>query len=180
MPITALDRLVDFSAQAIWLYASLWVYVNLVPALIDDRREMLSYYLSAAAICAVGFSIFFFWPTTTPAADIDWARYPFYQPLKTADRGGNAMPSLHACFAIFSALWIDRLLRTMHTHAAWRVFNGLWCVGIFYSTLATKQHVAIDVYAGLLLGLAGYALQIAIARWLRKPAALAASTTISS
>lgn len=180
MPITAVDRFVDFSPQAIWLYASLWVYVNLVPALIDDRREMLSYYLSAAAICAVGFSIFFFWPTTTPAADIDWSRYRWYQHLKTVDRGGNAMPSLHACFAIFSALWLDRTLRTLRTNSGWRIFNGLWCAGILYSTLATRQHVAIDVCAGLVLGLAGYALQMVIARWLRKSAELAASATITS
>lgn len=180
MPITAVDRLIEFSPQAIWLYASLWVYVNLVPALIDDRLEMLIYYLSAAAICAVGFSVFFFWPTTTPAADIDWSLYPLYEHLKTVDRGGNAMPSLHACFAIFSALWIDRTLRTLGTNSGWRIFNGLWCAGILYSTMATRQHVAIDVGAGLALGLAGYALQIAIDRWLRKSAVLAASATIPS
>jgi len=180
MPITAADRWVSFSAQAIWPYASLWIYVNLVPALIDDRREMLSYYLSAGAICAVGFSVFFFWPTTTPAADIDWSHHPLYQHLKTVDRGGNALPSLHACFAIFSALWLDRMLRAMRVNAGWRIFNALWCAGILYSTLATRQHVAIDVYAGLILGLAGYALQMAIARWLRKPAPLAANAEIIS
>jgi membrane-associated phospholipid phosphatase len=37
------------------------------------------------------------------------------------------------------------------------IFNGAWCIGIVYSTLATRQHVAVDVLAGLLLGaLAAY------------------------
>ena len=33
-----------------------------------------------------------------------------------------------------------------------RVANWLWCLGILYSTIATRQHVAIDVAAGAVLG----------------------------
>jgi len=54
MPVTAIDRLIGFSPHALWLYISLWVYVNLVPALLDSRRELLVYYLSAGAVCIVG------------------------------------------------------------------------------------------------------------------------------
>ena len=32
------------------------------------------------------------------------------------------------------------------------IFNWTWCTGIIYSTLATRQHVAVDVLAGLMLG----------------------------
>jgi membrane-associated phospholipid phosphatase len=32
------------------------------------------------------------------------------------------------------------------------IFNGVWCIGIVYSSLATRQHVAVDVLAGLVLG----------------------------
>jgi len=35
------------------------------------------------------------------------------------------------------------------------LINACWCVGICYSTLATKQHLLIDVLAGAALGLAG-------------------------
>jgi membrane-associated phospholipid phosphatase len=34
-----------------------------------------------------------------------------------------------------------------------RILNGLWCLAIIYSTLATKQHVALDAAAGAVLGL---------------------------
>ena len=32
------------------------------------------------------------------------------------------------------------------------ISNWAWCIGIVYSTLATLQHVAVDVLAGLALG----------------------------
>jgi len=32
------------------------------------------------------------------------------------------------------------------------ILNWAWCTGIVYSALATRQHVAVDVLAGLVLG----------------------------
>jgi membrane-associated phospholipid phosphatase len=32
------------------------------------------------------------------------------------------------------------------------IFNGVWCIGIAYSAMATRQHLAVDVLGGLLLG----------------------------
>ena len=48
----------------------------------------------------------------------------------------------------------QRLLRYLGAPHWLRALNWLWCLGILYSTLATKQHVAIDLYAGVALGLA--------------------------
>ncbi len=159
MPVTALDRWIAFQPQSLWLYASLWVYVTLVPALQDSRRDLLIYYLSAGAICAIGFTSFLFWPTVTPSAHIDWTQYPMFGPLKAVDHSGNACPSLHASFAVFSGIWLDQLLRQTHAPGRLRVFNVVWGLGILYSTIATRQHVAVDVYAGIVLGVAGAALQ---------------------
>src|SRR5574340_1410169 len=41
MPLTGLDRLVGFKPWAIVPYASLWLYVSLVPMLLGTRRELL-------------------------------------------------------------------------------------------------------------------------------------------
>jgi len=35
------------------------------------------------------------------------------------------------------------------------LLNVAWCLGIVYSTLATKQHVLLDVIPGALLGYFG-------------------------
>ena len=46
--------------------------------------------------------------------------------------------------------------RPPHPAPRWlALINACWCVGICYSTLATKQHLLIDVLAGAALGLAG-------------------------
>ena len=152
MPFTLLDRLIGFEPLAMPLYVSLWVYVSLPPALLATRRQLYAYGLAMAGTCLVGLAIFYFWPTAVPAAAIDWARYPGVDFLKNIDASGNACPSLHVATAFFSGLWLHHLLQRFGAPPWVRLINGLWCVGIIYSTLATRQHVAVDVAAGLLLG----------------------------
>jgi membrane-associated phospholipid phosphatase len=72
--------------------------------------------------------------------------------FKTADAPGNACPSLHAAFAVFTAVWIEHLLREMRAGRLVRALNWLWCLGILYSTLAVRQHVALDALSGAVLG----------------------------
>ena len=54
MPLTAPDRWIGFVPQALPLYASLWLYVSLAPALLADRRELLSFGLGALVLSLVG------------------------------------------------------------------------------------------------------------------------------
>ena len=152
MPITWLDRLIGFQPQALFLYLSLWVYVSLPPALLVTRRELYGYGLAIAGTCLAGLIIFYFWPTAVPAAHIDWARYPDVDFLKSLDAAGNACPSLHVATAVFSGIWLHHLLRRLGAPQWVLLCNGAWCIGIVYSTLATRQHVAVDVLAGLVLG----------------------------
>jgi membrane-associated phospholipid phosphatase len=97
----------------------------------------------------VGLLIFLFWPTAIPRPDS-----AAYRPLIAIDGRGNACPSLHAAFAVFSAICIDRLARRLGDRGLARSLSWLWCLGILYSTLATKQHVAVDMVAGIALGAA--------------------------
>jgi membrane-associated phospholipid phosphatase len=154
MPLTALDRLIAFRPEALLLYASLWFYVSLPPALLTDRRELVSYLLAAIVLSVIGLGIFLFWPTAVPAFALDWPRHSFFSILQKVDASGNACPSLHVAFAVFSACWFHRLLRLMHAGRIAQATNWAWCVGILYSTIATRQHVAIDVAAGAMLGAA--------------------------
>jgi membrane-associated phospholipid phosphatase len=55
--------------------------------------------------------------------------------------------------AMFTAIWVDYLLRHVQVPGVMRVLNGGWFVAITYSTLAIKQHVALDALAGVLLGI---------------------------
>ena len=157
MPITSLDRLIGFQPLALPMYLSLWVYVSLPPALLATRRELYGYGLAMTGTCLAGLIVFYFWPTVVPAADIDWTQYPGVNFLKSMDASGNACPSLHVATAGFSGIWLHHLLRRFGAPPWLLIFNWGWCIGIVYSALATRQHVAVDVLAGLALGgLAAY------------------------
>ena len=97
-----------------------------------------------AVLALTGLGIFLLWPTKVASQGTGF--------LKTVDLGGNACPSLHAAFAVFSATCIGRLLRSLGLPGSAQVLSWLWCGAILYSTLATKQHVLLDLIAGSLLG----------------------------
>ena len=155
MPVTLLDHLIGFQPLALPLYLSLWFYVSLPPALLATRRELYGYGMAMAGTCLIGLIVFYYWPTAAPAADINWALYPDVNFLKNMDASGNACPSLHVATAIFSGIWLHHLLRRFGTPLWMLIFNWTWCIGIIYSTVATRQHVAVDVVAGLVLGVLG-------------------------
>lgn len=155
MPVTLLDRLIGFQPLALPMYLSLWVYVSLPPALLATRRELYGYGVAMAGTCLAGLIVFYLWPTAVPAAHIDWTRYPDVDFLKTMDASGNACPSLHVATAVFSGIWLHHLLRRFGAPPWILIVNWAWCIGIVYSTLATRQHVVVDVLAGLMLGLLG-------------------------
>lgn len=152
MPTIWLDRVIGFAPNALPLYLSLWIYVSLPPALLATRQALYRYALAMAATCLVGLLFFYFWPTAVPVANIDWTRYPDVHFLKNIDAAGNAFPSLHVATAVFSGIWLHFLLRRFGAPRWIRVLNALWGVGIMYSTIATRQHVAVDVLGGLALG----------------------------
>ena len=164
MPFTAVDRLIAFRPEALPLYLSLWFYVSLAPALLLERREVISYTLATVGMGVIGLGIFLVWPTTIARSDVDWSQYPAFAFLMMADAAGNACPSLHVAFAVFTAIWLGRLLRQMGSGNLVRALNWLWCLGILYSTVAIRQHVVLDVVAGAGLGAVVAAVHL---RWLR-------------
>jgi membrane-associated phospholipid phosphatase len=141
-----LDRAIGYRPWSIWLYCTLWPYVVLPPALMVEPKALTRYGAVAAALAAVGLGIFVLWPTTVALKGTGF--------LKTLDRGGNACPSLHAAYAVFSALCLQRILRQLNAPRMVRAASWLWCGAILYSTLATKQHVSADLAAGAILGAA--------------------------
>jgi membrane-associated phospholipid phosphatase len=153
MPLTAVDHWVTFESAAMPLYLTLWLYIALPLALLKNAREMVSYGWAWLALSATGLGIFFVYPTAVPPFGVDWAQHPSVAYLKTIDVSGNACPSLHVAFAVFSAVWLHRILNEMRVAASVRALSWSWCVGIVYSTLATRQHVALDVLGGIVLGL---------------------------
>ncbi len=153
MPQLALDQWVAFTPLAFPVYASLWIYVSLPPAFLGNLRALLCFGGWMATLCLSGLAIFWLLPTAVPPAGLDWSAYPQMALIKNIDGGGNACPSLHVASAVFAALWLGRVLWQVRAPLWLRGANWLLALAIVWSTLATRQHVLLDVIAGLLLGL---------------------------
>lgn len=157
MPLTALDSFVVFRPYALYPYLSLWLYVGIAPGLQRGFNALLVYGLWAGALCVAGLSIFYFWPTQVPPMQVlamPIVDAPGFALMQGIDAGGNACPSMHVAFAVFTAVRIEQLFREIGAPAALRWLNLAWCIAIAYSTLAVKQHVVVDVVAGAALGAA--------------------------
>jgi membrane-associated phospholipid phosphatase len=154
MPLTAIDRWVDFQPWALWPYVSLWVYVVLPPALMPNARELIRYGWWIGGLCIAGLACFYLWPTAVPLSAADFAAPASFDLMRGVDAAGNACPSLHVATAAYSALWLERMLRDLAAPRWLRAASACWFVLIVWSTLAVKQHVWWDVAAGLLLAVA--------------------------
>jgi hypothetical protein len=153
MPVTPLDAWIPFEPWAIVPYLSLWFYVGIAPGLLLRLRDLVAYGAWACALCGGGLSIFHVWPTEVPARASEMAGLPGFALLAGVDGAGNACPSLHVATAVFTATWVGRLLRTVGAPGALRALNLLWLLAIAWSTVAVRQHVVLDVVAGLCWGL---------------------------
>ncbi len=151
MPTTWVDDRIAFWPPAFYLYASLWLYTALVPALQPSLVKLVGYGCGIGAVCLAGLVIFSFFPTAVPFGFADWLVDPSLSLLRSLDMGGNACPSLHVATALFSGFCLQRLLRELGGPPWVRLLNWIWCALIIYSTMAIKQHVFWDVVAGAAL-----------------------------
>lgn len=152
MPATAIDQAIAFSAPWVLVYFSLWAYVSLPGAIQRDARNLLWHAAGFFVLCMAGLLFYYFFPTTLVQPELDWSGMPIGGILQTVDQAGNAFPSMHVAAALFACLWLRRELRRVHAPLWLSLFSKLWCAAIIYSTLATKQHVILDVAAGAVLG----------------------------
>jgi membrane-associated phospholipid phosphatase len=124
--------------------------------LMGKRSQILRYASGIVLISLLADIIFFFSPTSCPRPAAQGTSVA-YQTLTAIDNPFNAFPSLHAAFAIYSALCGRLVLREIGSRCIWRVGLWLWALLILYATLAAKQHVTADIIAGSVLGLGIYA-----------------------
>jgi membrane-associated phospholipid phosphatase len=157
---TALDDAIAFApAGWIWVYLSIALLVPLGPLLATRRDELARYAKGLALLCAVSFVAFLLFPVEGPrpggaagSAAYDW--------IVSHDRTTNSLPSLHAGLAVYSLLFSYRVVRRDLARAGRALLAAAavgWGILILYSTLATKQHQAVDLAGGILLACAAHA-----------------------
>lgn len=137
---SAIDRAIPFIPATIVLYASQFAILFLALWRAEDVATPLRAIALATMVAAVAFV---FLPTTIVRPP---AHSSAFDLLWLFDVPTNCFPSLHVALAmIAAAFWPDR---------RWRPAAIAWAALIALSTLTTKQHYAIDVVAGGMVGAA--------------------------
>lgn len=152
MAVTWLDEAVHFVPEP-WaaVYLSQFLLTGGLPWLIDTAGVLRRYVHALAWLSAASFVVFLVWPVASPRPETLPTSGPMAW-IAQADGTYNAFPSLHAGFLVL----MGGLGWRMFVHRPpWivRVFFMLWATAILYATLATRQHYAWDLAAGLALGL---------------------------
>ena len=154
LPELALDRIV--SVQPAWapIYLSYFLFPFL-PMLVIRQEELIRRtFLAWLMVWMVGYACFLVYPTILPRpiGEIGEGFFAwFLRGIYDADAPRNCLPSLHVASPFVAAL------------ACWRVHRGvglaagLWASLVALSTLFTKQHYVADVFAGIVLAGAAYA-----------------------
>ena len=168
-PLSPVDEAIAFSPGWIWIYESLLLFLPIAPWLAVGGESLRRYVRGALFLCGAAFLVFALFPVDAPRPG-ELPTTGLYAFVVGFDRVGNAFPSLHVGWAVYTLLFALRRLRLRAPEgAAFALFSIPWVVAIAYSTLATKQHYFIDVVAGVGLAFVSHAW----ASWgLRVPAAL--------
>lgn len=153
VPLLPLDSMIGFSPGWIWPYVSYYLYLA-VPAFATDDEDILNQALYSYVFAAAAGSLFFLlFPTMLPRE-----LYPSTEAgdvvsvfalnlIRFLDTSVNCFPSMHVALTTIASLTLLRVSRR------WFWIAVPWALAIFYSTVATKQHYALDVIGGFFFGL---------------------------
>jgi membrane-associated phospholipid phosphatase len=160
LPLTWMDRAVTFSPNWVWVYQSVYLLMAIVPWLAARRDTLLRYARGFVWLSTAAFVCFFLVPVAGPRP-LEVPNSGMFAVLVWYDGPLNSFPSLHCGLAAYTVLLAAEISRDSLPSRSRQVLLGAlaaWLVFICYATLATKQHYAVDVAPGLLLGWLGHGL----------------------
>lgn len=151
LPMTVLDRFAGYHPSPwAWIYESVFLLTGIAPWLIISREQLRRYLTGFALLSFASFTVFAIFPVASPRpAEVEASSFLLF--ITQIDGPLNAFPSLHAGCLIFNLALIHRLFG-QQLHPLIAVALWIWAALILFATLATKQHYAVDLLAGGLLG----------------------------
>jgi PAP2 superfamily protein len=158
MPMTLVDRAIAFEPGWAWVYQSGYLLIVGVPWLLSTTDDIGRYVRGFISISYIGFICFLLLPITGPRPDV-WPSTGMFALLAMYDRPSNELPSLHVGLLTYTMLVGATVSRTRIPSAQciWMLaIAGVWATGVTYAALATKQHYALDIPAGALVGWVGF------------------------
>jgi len=153
LPLSVVDTSVPFAPGWAVVYQSLYLLMPAIAWMADSADSLRRYARGFLALAAAGFATFLAFPVAGPRPEAAPGA-GLYGLLVRYDAPLNTFPSLHVALAAYSLLFGQHLLAGAGLAARSLLWPAAgWMAAIAYSTLATKQHYAVDLPAGLLLAL---------------------------
>lgn len=151
LPLTWLDQWAGFNPHPwAWVYESNFLITGMVPWLIVSRETMRRFVVGFVLLTSANFIVFALFPVASPRpANLEEHAALIF--ITRVDGPLNAFPSLHAG-TLFYTLALARRMFDIRRNPIATALLLVWSALILYSTLATKQHYALDLLAGALVG----------------------------
>lgn len=153
VPLLAIDSMIGFSATWVWAYVSYYLLL-IIPYFATDDEDLMNQMIYSYVASAGASALFFlFFPTILPremyptAEAGDFMSVLALDVIRLIDNSVNCFPSEHVTLTTIAALTLIRANRR------WVWIALPWALAIYYSTVATKQHYALDVIGGIFFGL---------------------------
>lgn len=145
------DLVIPFQPEPwAWIYLSQFLVVGPLAWLIPTRSGLLRFGVGFAALSGISFLTFLFFPVASPRI---LSAPPFGAMAWIVGYDGilNAFPSLHAGFLVFEGALAWRLFGR-RLSVPLRCVGVAWGLAVLYATIATRQHYALDLLAGGVVG----------------------------
>jgi PAP2 superfamily len=151
---SAFDRLVGFNPSWVWVYLSLYLLVPIAMSLAPST-EIQRYVRGLLWMVAISCAAWLVWPIAGPRPVNQSDTSAVFAWLASVDRSINTVPSMHIELAVYSLLFAHRTWTRGRSSGMLIAAGWMWVGLIAYACLATKQHFAIDIVAGLAVAIVG-------------------------
>lgn len=150
----SLDQAIPVNFNAIYVYFSYYLLLAWTGLWISSET-FTRYMKTICVVCLISHFCFFFIPSGISRDNLGTENAPYlYRWLISWELPRNCFPSLHASLATLATLAL--FTKSKFTG----ILASFWTVGILWSAIALRQHVVIDLAAGILISTAvwfGYA-----------------------
>lgn len=152
----AIDQAIAVNFSSIWFYLSFYLLLAIV-GLTVEKRLFIRYLYTIGWGVLVAHMIFLFFPNGVSRNEIDIESAPkVYQLLVSLDQPRHAFPSLHAMLSVIAGLAVQSSqMKCVSTaqRVLLKIATWLWVVAIFWSTIALRQHVLLDLISATIIAI---------------------------
>lgn len=160
------DNAVPFLPWTIIIYFTCYIFwvVNYILIYGRSKEQAYRFLLADIASRTVCLMCFLLWPTTIerPEINTDGFFESLVRFLYAVDAPVNLFPSIHCLCSWYCFIGI---CKDREIPLEYRIFSLCYAIAVFISTLTTKQHVIVDVAAGIILAQLTYDISMKTEGW---------------